>query len=269
MDLIEYWKSLAQDADLSDEEKAKVLKVLSNDKTVEGFNKEFVTRSTFSSELDKQRDGLKKQYEGHYQKWYDEKVVPELTKRDQDLVKARTQLNAFEQTYGKLDNAQLTADPDVVKTGSGDYISRKDLEALLDQRDKLFADRTASVLKTAIKVSQDYSKRFGKPLDVDAWEKYAVEHDLPPELAYKEFIQPEVEEYDKKALDERIKREREEAVKDYASRNRLPIDTKPPELSPLAASLKLEQDKVPTNDRQRYELFQEAMAEVKDEASTS
>jgi hypothetical protein len=269
MDLREYWKTLAQEAGISAEENEKVLKALSDAKNVESFNKEFVPRSTFSSQLDRQRDDLRKLYEDNYKQWYDRDVTPEISKRDQALAKAQAKLQAFETTYGRLDDATETTDPSVVRTGSGDYISRKDFEAMMDQRDKTFAERTARVLKDVVKSSQDHMKRFGEPLDVDAWEKFAVENNLPPDQAYAKFIEPRAKEFEEKALNARITREREEAVKDYASRNKLPIDTKPREISPLALSMKQDKEKVPRNDREKFELFQEAMREVEaEEAST-
>jgi hypothetical protein len=139
---------------------------------------------------------------------------------------------------------------------------------MIEQRDRTFAERTAKVLKDAIKASQDHMKRFGEPLDVDACEKYAVEHNLPPDMAYKEYIEPKAKEMETKAWEAKITAAKEEAIKDYASRNKLPIDTKPREISPLAATLTMDKTKIPKSDHEKFELFQESLREAEAEGTT-
>jgi hypothetical protein len=264
MDLVSYWKQLAQEAGFSAEESEKVLKVLSDQKATKTFNDEFVPRPTFHSQLDRQREDLKKLYEDNYKQWYERDVTSVLSTKDKELAQERAKVNAFEQTYGKLENFQQTQDPNVMQSAqTGDYISKKDLEALLAAREQTMAQNTVNVLKTAVKASGDHMKRFNEPLDVDAWEKFAVENNLPPALAYEKFIEPKVKELEAKAFDERIKREREDAVKDFATKNKFAVDSKPRELSPLSARLsQKKEDHIPQTDREKFELFREAWNEA-------
>lgn len=269
MDLLQYWKQLAQEANLTPEDSEKVLKVLSDPKASETFQKEFIPRPTFHSQLDRQRDDLKKLYEDNYKQWYNEQVVPTLSAKDKELTAARAQVNAFESTYGKLEGVTQTQNPGVVQTQTGDFISKADFEALLRKRDQDLATNTVRVLKDVVRSALDHSQRFKEPLDLDAWEKFAVESNLPPGLAYEKFIEPRAKELDKQARIVEIQKAKEEAIKDYQTKNKLPVDTKPREISPLAAALKpTKEGKMPSTDSEKFDLFKEAWNEAQ-EASTA
>jgi hypothetical protein len=60
-----------------------------------------------------------------------------------------------------------------------------------------------------------------------------MEQNLPLLAAYDKYIEPRVKESDAKSLEDRIKREREEAVRDALSKHRLPVDPSPGESAPI------------------------------------
>ena len=259
MDLSSFWKTLAQEQNIPVDQVDSVLKAFSDPKAVEAFGKEFVPRPTFHSQLDRQREDMKALYEGNYKQWYDKEVAPEILKRDQALATERAKVSAFEQTYGALEGFTPAANG-TVKSPSGDVFSREDVQKLLDARDAELAQRTVSVIKTGLKASIDYYNRFKEPLDVDAWETFAVENNLPPNIAYEKYIEPKLQVQREKDFAERLKKEREEAVMEYKTRNNFPIDAKPREISPLSAHLN-EKQEGPKTEAEKFALFRAALQE--------
>ena len=86
-------------------------------------------------------------------------------------------------------------------------------------------------------------QRFKDILDVDAVEKLALEKGLPLDQAYKEFIAPKEQAALEARHKEDIEKAKAEAIRDYQSRLKLPIDTKPKEAHPFFDRKSPEKDK--------------------------
>ena len=112
------------------------------------------------------------------------------------------------------------------------YLTVDQLEKMNQERDA----RYAGVIKAATRLASRHAAKYGEELDVDEVERIAVEKKLPIDQAYKEWIAPR----EQKAQEERHKKEIEaakaEAVRDYASQHRLPVDPKPVEVAPIHRS---------------------------------
>jgi hypothetical protein len=83
-----------------------------------------------------------------------------------------------------------------------------------------------------VRISADYTKRFQDTLDVDAVEKLALEKGLPLDQAYKEYIAPKEQAATEARHKDEIEKAKAEAVRDFQSRMKLPVDTRPKEAHP-------------------------------------
>ena len=165
-------------------------------------------RRQFESEVAEARQKIER-----WQDWYG--------KTSQEVATIQDELKRYRDEYGELTHegrraakAQgLTAEEFDKKLQ--DEINKRDLANLK------FADDL-----TDIKI--DYRERFKEKLDTGAVFKIAGEKNLPLDAAYNIFIADKVEEQRKVAYAEEIKRNREEAVAEYAAKHNLPvIDSNP------------------------------------------
>jgi hypothetical protein len=118
------------------------------------------------------------------------------------------------------------------------FVSAEDHKKAIEQigRESLF------VVKEGIKASQDYYAKFGKPLDIDKLEQFAVEQKLPINLAYERMIQPEMEAKQNSSFAEKLKAAKEEGAREALSRVNVPIDTRPRESTPFQAYIAASKD---------------------------
>lgn len=273
MDLTTYWKGLAHDAGLPPEATDAILKAVSNQKAQEEFakllNAEYVPRPVFQSALDTQRNELNSAWQVNYDKYYKEKVVPEISRRDKELTAAKARLSAFESTYGPLEEFAPTGS-ETVTSPTGHTFKTEDVQKLVQEAVgnamKEASSNFATVVKSVAKATTDHLQRFKEPLDIDAWEKFMVEKNLPPDLAYKEFIEPKVRELEAKRFADEKEKYADEKVKDALTRHKIPVDTKPRDVSPFFAQLKDKEPVIKSGDKpteaQRLEIFREAYREA-------
>lgn len=178
------------------------------------LNNGYVRHAEYSSALDKARNlegeaAKAKQWEG----WWKEN-----SPRIQNLQTEHATLKERLKQAGYTDlQAETTA---TAQTGAGAGLTMEQVQQLFTQRDNNYS----SLLRDTMSILSEHdSARLGR-LDVPALEKIAQEKQLTLKGAYDQFIAPKVKELETKDLEARITREREEAVKDYASRNNLPVN---------------------------------------------
>jgi hypothetical protein len=153
----------------------------------------------------------------------------------------------FERQYGSLDNAEqvLNAkgrDTGMVRTESGDIITREEYEKALSERTEAIRRQAAediqrstqSVLalqKFLAKRIQSHSREFNEPLDIDALEGYAAQQAASGrqyvnfDAIYDEWVADKRKAATEQAQEDWKKRTREEIERDVASRSSVPYDS--------------------------------------------
>lgn len=182
----------------------------------------YVRHAEYSSALDKARNSEKDANEAkEWRKWHQQNA-PIIQTLQTEHARYKERL----QQLGYTDQqAQAGADQAAAQAGAGQGLTVQQVQQMLEQRDNNYS----SLMRDTMSILAEHdSGRLGK-LDVPALEKIAVEQKLTLKGAYDAFIAPKVKELETKELDARIKRERDEAVKDYASRNNLPINPAMPD----------------------------------------
>jgi hypothetical protein len=212
-----YWKEVASKAGLDDEKAAAALELFKNDKVREAF----VTRSSYSRDLDKVRDEAHKKgldegttkSKAFYDKWWKEEGEPTHKK----TLSILDEYNQLVSLYGKPD------DPTKQK-GNGDRtFTMEEVQKLLDE--KLASTNSAYVdmLKKSMSVSSRHLHEFGEPLNPEELEKFATENGYSDiNQAYQAYIAPRVTEREKAKHEEAVAKAREEGLKEGLSRSHAP-----------------------------------------------
>lgn len=161
-------------------------------------------RETFNTQVQEARDRI-----AGWQKWYADTTSEVATMHDQ--------LTKYRDTYGDLTEGEKR------KAASEMGISKQDLEKLLAEREQ---QRDVANLKFADDLSDiklDYRDRFKEKLNTEAVYKIAGERGVDLVTAYNFHIADKVEEARNKDVEERIKKERADAVAEFASQHKLPV----------------------------------------------
>ena len=244
---LQYWQTVAKKAGASEDQTKALETLLANDE----FGNAFIPRPEYSRTLD-EKDSAYKKLQGEVSDYY----KTELARTDQNkkvVEETQARLQAYMNTYGELPTDGRTIQSPTVDTSK--FVSVEDHKKQLDA----IGQQALFVTKEGIKAASDYMYRFGKPLDVDGLEKFAVERGLPINMAYQEYIKPEVQAKESASWEEKLKAAKEEGAREALSRVKVPIDTTPKETSPFAANLEAMQAKQATAPtQQRINSFAEA-----------
>lgn len=161
-------------------------------------------QTAFAAEVQEARQKIQ-----GWQNWYGE--------TSKQVAGIQGKLKAYQDAYGELDDTdrrriakEQGMTPEQFETRLQDEINRRDIANLK------FADDL-----TDIKI--DYKDRFKEKLDTTAVFELAGKRGTDLITAYNDYIADRVREADDQALKARIKQEREDAVKEYASQHNLPI----------------------------------------------
>ena len=239
-----HFTKLAEDAGLDKDQAQAVLKAMENDKFRENLSSGYKRHDEFSREMDAVRTEKQR-----LAAWYQNEELPKFQQYQAGLEK----LKRYEETYGEVSDDGLNngrggiGDPN--RNGnrahnSGSWsVSKEELDKLVEDKLKQRDGAYVGLTKTAVRISSDYMQRFKDILDVDAVEKLALEKGLPLDQAYKEFIAPKEQAALEARHKEDIEKAKAEAIRDYQSRLKLPIDTKPKEAHPFFDRKSPEKDK--------------------------
>lgn len=209
------------------------LQALGDDSVQKAFTQNFVETSQYHSNLDR----MKNEYEGRlsqtqqqvqaWDKWWQDNGAT-----INQLPTYAKKLQAYEAMYGRLDGDATAGEIRQAATATG--LTKQEVQELLDQRTAQVASATSTLMKDIAYVTADHQQRFrGEPLDLDKLEEFAAKSNLPLRQAYKEFINPRMEETRKSEFEAAIKAAREEGAKDALSKHKLPVDSRPKEPHPL------------------------------------
>jgi len=252
-----YFKELAQRGGVEEKEISSILQVLDDDKMGKLFLDGFVPRPEYSSALDakvKEAEAARAE-EKRIRDWHEKEGKPAYEAN----LKGVERLRKYEARFGDLDEESTTEEKRRAAEGSG--LSMKQVEEYFDKKMREQGQAYVNLTKTAVKISQDYGRRFNKNLDVDALEKFAIDKGLPLDMAYQEFIRPEAEAQTTEQWEAKIKAAREEGAKDYASKHKLPATSGPREPHPIFDHT---EPKEGANDGAGRDAFLEGWNEVAD-----
>ncbi len=154
-----------------------------------------------------------------WREWYEKQAKPAY----ESNLKTADKLKKYESTYGELNEDSTFQQKAEASKSTG--LTMEQLEEKLKERDNAYVGFT----KTMMKISQDYSRRFGEDLDVDALEEFVRKRGVDPQTGYELYVAPKVKEREAAQHQAELKAAREEAVRDYASKHRLPTDNAPKE----------------------------------------
>jgi hypothetical protein len=242
MNAKEYWAEYVKTAGLPEDLVKAGDALLSNEKVMNAF----VPRPEFSRTLDAKdkevqaANNARLQYEAEVKDYY-KKEAEKAAERQRVFDENMAMTQRYRDLYGELPG-DPTHQRQTVTTpafDSSQYISKKEYDESL----KRIEGQSLYVIKEGLKASQDYFAKFGKPLDIDALEKFAVEKGLPLNLAYSQMIQPELEAKQSSSFAEQLKRAREEGATEALSRVKSPIDPRPVEPSPFLSNVLKPADK--------------------------
>lgn len=205
MDAKAYMTKLAQAPGLDAETKAALLKAADDADVAKMVAEDTMLRSDYS----RSKDELDKQMKTNVD-YYNKLVATE--DHNTKLI------STYKERYGEITDDG--SKKPLVATGA-DVITKKEHEDSMNR----MGQQSIQVTKVAMWASSDYMHRFGKVLDPDALEKHALEKGMPLRQAYDDFIKPLVTEQDTKKNAEAIELAKAEAVRDYASKNKLPVDS--------------------------------------------
>lgn len=226
-----YAKKLLLESGVSEEEATQTTdKLFANAKFAQGF----IPRPEVDRSLDAERQKSKAHADRNA--YLETEWLPSAKRAEAQAHAIIGKYNQYVTTYGDID----AADPNAVRQGAATMglsedkvreLMQKDLSAALTARDRNVLD--------LMDIREDHMATFNKRLNLSEFEKYVDDQRRAGngdslKAVYHSWIGPEVEKLtphrfsddDLKARDKRIA---EEAQKDFASRNRIPIDARPKE----------------------------------------
>lgn len=237
----QYLSELAKQAGLDDASTQSVLKVLENDK----FSKELGNGLTRQSDYSRAQDELRTQqtaFERQQQEWlaWHEQVKTADAQRETELQSLRAKANGNP-------NPNPNGDPT-------QYVTRADYAKAVQEAETRALNTSVAIAKDAMQCQMDYYTRFGKSLDLDAIQKYAVEHNVTVKSAYDAVIAPEVKAKSDADFEAKLKSAREEGARDALSKHHIPTEEAPSE-HVLFDYLKTPEAPKPASERTRAEAF--------------
>jgi hypothetical protein len=220
-----HFTKLAQDAGLDAEQQKAVLQAIDNEKFRTNLTAGYKRHDEFSREMDAVRAEKEK-----LKTWYEKEELPKY----QQYVQSAEELRRYKEMFGDIEDGKGGDGKggNGRGNGAGAGMSKEEIdryfEDKLKQRDSAYVD----LMKKVNSISADHMKRFGEPLDMDAVEKIAVERGIDVRMAYKELIAPKEQAAMEARHKEDIEKAKAEAVRDFQSRNHLPLDSRPKEHHP-------------------------------------
>lgn len=200
IDVKQYIEQLAQSAGLSDEERAGILKVASNDKFSTALGADIMRQQDYSRNMD--AVAAEKKKTGDY---YQQLLA---WKAEQDAQPIRT-----EPVVGEY----------MTKAEMAEQVRK--FEATQKQQEQSFI----TIAKVMGRLSSQHAVEFKEALDVDALEKIAIDKQLPLPQAYELLVSPRRTELAEKSFAERLAQAKEEGKREFASTHQIPIDSTPRE----------------------------------------
>ena len=259
-----YALKIAKESGMDEATTTQIAAAFDNDKFFNGF----VPRPEVDRALDSERG---KYRDVHARNEYLEKEwLPSAKQAESQAKSIVAKYNKYVQTYGDIDES----DPASVRSAAmntgmtedkiRELLSRE-LGTALSARDQATLD--------LMEIREDYMERFKKRLPMKDFERQVAEarktgNNDSLSAIYRDWVAPELDKmtphrFSDDELKARDKRLAEDAVKDFASRNRVPVDARPREAHMLLdnAKLRAEKDKANGSAQSGRDAFLEVMAD--------
>lgn len=252
-----YLAKIVSESGITDANEVAILtKAFENEK----FSQGFIPTPEFSRGLDKERATaaeIRKRNEYLEQEWYP-KAKATYETMQAEYQKGTKLLERYSQMYGTIDANDSNA---VRQAAAATGMSKEEVISALEQS---LAARDAATLDL-FDVRDDYYEKFKKRLPINEFQEYVVTERQKGradslKALYKDWIEPEAEKVRSSELEARDKRIREEAIRDFAARNHVPVDPRPKEVSFLKEVLE-SQSKKDGEGATGREAFLEIMAD--------
>ena len=263
LDTVAWWSEVAKQAGLPEDKVKAALEILQDEKVSNVLGEQVMMRSDYSRNMDSlKRD--RETMETKNREYYENEL--KRTKANEEAVtRANSIVQEYVSTYGELPNAQAVREGTPGARAALDaskFISKEEHEKAM----ATLGNQFVTVLENGLTSVADYQERFGKALPVAELKKYAIENNLPLDQAYKNFIQPKVEELNAKSWEEKLKAAKEEGAREALSRVKQPLDNAPRGTSPfresLEATLKADKSAARPTERDLREGFSNAWREA-------
>lgn len=228
-----YLKSLAQEYGL--DEKALLKKAEEDEKAAKLIEEGVMLRSDYSrrqDELKTKEQSLDSQFQTWKSDYYNNEVLTKWNERESQYQTAKqreqalaAQVAAYQATYGTLEGFQP-----VSTTQQTQQTQQQTQQQQKYMTPEEVAQFTGNFWKLANKLSFDHFQEFGKPLDGDALEQFAVKgkyNDL--RYAYNDYVKPQRETKAAEELEAKKAQWKKEAVDEWKSSHpEIPIDNRAP-----------------------------------------
>lgn len=250
-----YAQNLAKESGLTDDQAKALVEAFDNDKIAQGL----IPLPEFSRGLDVERakstDALKRN------KYLEEEWLPTAKAAYEKNIKGIAMLEKYQATYGPIDE---TTDPKKVVAATG-LSEDKIRELLTSEMDNRFSSRDQATLDL-MDLREEYAETFKKRMPIKEFEKFVGEQKKSGEFqglraSFRDWIEPDKAKIIEKSQAEHDQRIRDEAVKDFASRNHIPTSTKPTEPHLLFDRVKLDDEKKKPNGQSGRDAFLEVLAD--------
>lgn len=232
-DLKAYYRQMAVDAGLDEEQIKQVVGFMENEKFAKTFTEKFKPLPDYSHDLDDVRAKTKAEKDKEYEDWYKK----ELEVYNANLAGVE-KLKAYEAKYGALTGDQQEQFLKEQNRG-GNMLTKEDIDRmkaeLKAETEAQFARRDRATLDY-IEVRESHMNTFKKSLDVKSFEEAWKSH---PEWggdlrqAYREYVSPEMEKLREAQIKAEADKRYEEGVRDGFSRRVVPSDSQPKSFSPM------------------------------------
>lgn len=219
----EYYENILKQASGVSEEKRKALITVLEDEAIAAALQADVIaprmrQEDYSRNMNALGDEKKK-----WQDWY-AKALDADAKREQELATARQRAAAYEAAYGTGQQQQV-----IQPVQQADVFSRKDFEAEIAKRDQ----QVIGLLKDGMSLASRHAVEFKEALDTEELAKIAVDKGLTLRAAYDQMVAPRRATLSDEQRKAEIQRAKDEAVRDYAAKHHIPVDTQPREYHPI------------------------------------
>ncbi len=217
MNAAEYFAQMCKEAGLDDAATSALTALANNEKLSPKFNS-LVKRATEDFDAQTGRVKAAEEKVRKYDEWYP------TAKAAADAALQRTA-----EVEAELARRGAGGDPPAFDASK--YLTKEDLLKFNEESSKRFA----GVLKDATRIAARHVSKFGEEPDLDAIEQVAVKENLPLAAAYDRWIQPRVDEANKKQFQKEKEEYANQKVADTLSRYKHPVDQVPTDAAPVYA----------------------------------
>ena len=261
---IAYAQQLLKDSGAPDEEVTQVAKLFGREKFAQGF----IARPEVDRSLDAERQKSKAHAERN--DYLENTWLPSAKRAEEQAKNVYAKFQRYQQLYGDIDESNPA---DVRRAAADTGLTADQVRELLSKEMGSILSANNAATLDLMKIQNHHFERFKKALPIDDLEAHVAEvrkrgNSDSLMAIYKDWIGDQVDKAsphrfsddDLKARDKRIA---EDAVKDFASRNHVPVDSRPKEAHLLFdnATLKAEKAKANGGDKSGRDAFLEVLSD--------